>query len=437
MVIIMEVYISFCIGGFVAFDKNLEIVDYEVLNQDEIHLKIIQNLNNEILEEELDIINRLSNDYSIINIESNKKLSDYKTKVNNLSKDLNNTSSNNPNKNLNNDSNNNLNIDSNNFEIKLNTINIGGEYLRENLEKVLLKIGFKDGKEIKKSIVDTYNKVARLKMKESSQEEDKLLIQSINAIDEIDESVSKLVERIREWYAIYFPEIEVIHRNEVYVKLIADVGDRDEIIENHLDEHEIAINVSNGADIEVEDLEMIKNFGKSIRNLQESRKAIEEYIDTKMDKIALNLKNLIGSSLGAKLIAHVGSIKKLALHPSGTIQILGAEKALFRHLKTGEDPPKHGIIFQHPDVRTSKWWIRGKIARTLALKISLSVRKDYFNGKLDKKIKEDFIEKVKKIKKDNPFPKKPSKKKKLKAHKSKTKTDKRKDRKKVKKNRKY
>ncbi|MDR3222846.1 MAG: ATP-binding protein [Methanobrevibacter sp.] len=394
----MEAFIALCIDGFVAFDKNLKIIDYESFKDNEIHLKIIENLNNEVLDEEVNIINKIAKEYSIINIESNKKLSDYKTKINNL----------------------------NNLEIKLNTTNIGGEYLRENLEKILLSIGFESKEKIRKMIVDNCNIIARLKMKESSQEEDKLLIQSINAIDEIDEAVSKLVERIREWYAIYFPEIEIIHKNETYVKLIADIGDREEIIENHLGEHELSIEVSNGADIEIEDLEMIKGFGKSIKSLQESRKAIDEYIDIKMNKIAPNLKNLVGSSLGAKLIAHVGSMKKLALYPSGTIQILGAEKALFRHFKTGENPPKHGIIFQHPNVRTSKWWVRGKIARTLALKISLSVRKDYFNGNLDEKIKEDFIEKIEKINKDNPFPKKPSKKKKLKTSKSKNKRTKRK-----------
>ncbi|MDR2623139.1 MAG: ATP-binding protein [Methanobrevibacter sp.] len=380
----MEAYISFCVGGFAAFDKNLKIIDYERFKDDEIHLKIIQNLNDEILEEEINIINRIANNHSTINIESKKRISNYKTEFGSLD----------------------------NLEIKINITNIGGEHLRGNMGKVLLYMGFESKERIRKLIVDNFNKVARLKMKESSQEEDKLLIQSINAIDEIDEAISKLVERIREWYAIYFPEIEVVNKNEAYVKLIADVGDREKIIESHLKEHGIDIDVSSGADIEIEDLEMIKGFGKSIKSLQESRKAIEKYVDIKMDKIAPNLKNLLGSSLGAKLISHVGSMKKLAFYPSGTIQILGAEKALFRHLKTGEDPPKHGIIYQHPDVRTSKWWIRGKISRVLALKISLSVRKDYFNGKLDEKIKEDYTEKVEKIKKENPFPKKTNKKKK-------------------------
>jgi nucleolar protein 56 len=377
----MESYVSLCVGGVIAFDKDFRIIDYERFKEDKAHLRLIENLNKEVLDEEIGVINRIAKNHTIINIESDKKLSDYNAKVDDI-------------------------------KLEVNTTNPAGEYLRGNLEDILLNIGFESKETIRKTIVNTFNKISRLKMKESSQEEDKLLIQSINAIDEIDESIAKLVERMREWYAVYFPELEIVNRNEVYIKLIANIGDRDEIIKNHLENLDKELNldegISNGADLETEDLEVVKEFAESIKSLQKSRKSIEKYIDIKMDSIAPNLKNLIGSSLAAKLIAHVGSIKKLALYPSGTVQILGAEKALFRHLKTGENPPKHGLIFQHPDVRTSKWWIRGKIARNLALKISLAVRTDFFNGKLDTTIKEDFIKRVEEIKRDNPFPKKPS-----------------------------
>ena len=133
------------------------------------------------------------------------------------------------------------------------------------------------------------------------------------------------------------------------------------------------------------------------------------YIENKMDEIAPNLKDLLGASLGAKMIAHVGGIKRLAMLSSGTIQVLGAEKALFRHLKTGERPPKHGLIYQHPDVRGAKYWLRGKIARALASKISLAVRKDVFSGEFDPSIKTSFNDRVEEIRKANPFPKRPSK----------------------------
>ncbi|MDR0900265.1 MAG: NOP58 family protein, partial [Methanobrevibacter sp.] len=226
---------------------------------------------------------------------------------------------------------------------------------------------------------------------------------------EIDESISKLVERIREWNNIYFPEIDIIQNNESYINLIAENENREETLKNLPESIQIDVSESNGADIENEDIEIINNFAKSIQSLQKSRIAIENYIDQKMEKIAPNLRGLIGSSLGAKLIAHIGSLKRLAMCSSSTVQIIGAEKALFRHLKTGERPPKHGLIFQHPEVRTAPWWIRGKIARTLSLKISLAIRKDVFSGDFDPTISESFLEKVKEIKKENPFPTKTKK----------------------------
>jgi nucleolar protein 56 len=168
-------------------------------------------------------------------------------------------------------------------------------------------------------------------------------------------------------------------------------------------------NRSVGAPISETDLQMVMEFAATIKSLLNTKKSINTYVDSRMEEIAPNLKDLAGSSLGAKLIAHVGSIERLSKMPSGTVQVLGAEKALFRHLKTGERPPKHGLIFQHPEVRGAKWWIRGKIARTLASKISLAVRKDVYSGEYDPTILENFEKRVEEIKKAHPFPKRSTK----------------------------
>ncbi len=389
----MEIYITSSIAGFIALDEKLNIIDYNLFKEDETPLNFVKIENNEILTEEIDLIRELIKNNDNIIIESNIRLSNYISYLGTEYKD----------------------------KIHIQTPNRGGNYLRSNLEDVLYKIGFFDSEELdnskrlnnKSKLISIYNKIAIFKMKESSKEEDKLVIQAINSIDEIDESISKLVERIREWNVIYFPEIDIIQNNESFINLIAD-NDREEIIESPTDiilkNNEIDIeNGSSGADIEVEDIEMINNFAKSIQSLQKTRNKTEEYIDKKMEKLAPNLRDLLGSSLAAKLIAHIGGIKNLSMYSASTIQIMGAEKALFRHLKTGERPPKHGLIFQHPQVRTNNWWIRGKIARTLALKISLAVRKDVFSGEFDPSISEGFLERVEEIKKDNPFPKKTTK----------------------------
>ena len=374
----MEYYITQCIAGFIAFDENLEIAEYKLFKEDEIVSNLIKIEGNEILEEEIELINGLisndSSDENKIIIETTKRKSQYK--------------------------------DLENYEIiETETPNKGGEYLRNNLNEIFKEIGFEKSEE---DIIEYYERLAIEQIKQSSQEEDKLLIQAINSVDDIDESISKLVERIRDWYTIYFPEMDTIGNNETYIKLIALSEDREDIMENFKDQFSEDIDYSSGADIEEDDLEMLKSFAESIYSLQKSRKELETYIDSKMEAIAPNLRDLLGATLGAKLIAHIGSIKRLATYPASVIQIMGAEKAIFRHLKTGERPPKHGLIFQHPSVRGAKWWNRGKIARNLALKITLAVRKDVFSGEYDPSIAEDYLKKVEQIEKENPFPKKTS-----------------------------
>lgn len=375
----MEFYITQCIAGFIAFDEDLQIADYKLFKEDEVVSNLIKIEENEILDEEIELINRMKLDSESgdkIIIETTKRKSQYKELEN-----------------------------YGNIEVK--TPNKGGEHLRNNIENVFEEIGFSKSQD---EIIQIYEKLAIHKIKKSSQEEDKLLIQAINSVDDIDESISKLVERIRDWYTIYFPEMDTISNNETYIKLIAESENREDILENFNEHFSEEIEESTGADIEESDLAMLKSFAESIYSLQKSRKELENYIDSKMESIAPNLRDLLGSTLGAKLIAHIGSIKRLATYPASVIQIMGAEKAIFRHLKTGERPPKHGLIFQHPSVRGAKWWNRGKIARNLALKITLAVRKDVFSGEYDPSIAEDYLKKVEQIEKENPFPKKTSQK---------------------------
>lgn len=372
----MQCYITYSIKGFLAFNSKNELICEKLFPEEEIINRLAQISEKQIVAEELDIIEEVSNDYDEIIIESNKRLSDYS-----------------------------------NDKITIQNPNQGGEYLRNNYDKFGL-----DNKEI----TDIYQRLAIYKIKKESASEDKHLIQAINSIDEIDETISKLIERIREWYALYFPEMEIIKNNETYIRLISQNKSKEKIMEakpeafpdNSLDLDE---------DINPQDLEIMNKYANSIFELQQTRKDIEEYIDEKMESIAPNLKLIVGSSLGAKLISHAGGLKRLATYPSSTVQIMGAEKALFRHLKSGDRPPKYGLIYQHPQVRGAKWWNRGKIARMLAGKISLAVRRDVFTKTFDEKAFEDFIEKVEEIEKNNPFPTKTTKKRKEEKGKSKNK----------------
>ena len=379
----MECYITYCVKGFYAFDNENELICTKLFPEDEIVNRLSEIDSKQIVKEELDIINEVSADYDEIIIESNKRLSDY-----------------------------------DNDKLTINTPNRGGVYLSANFEKFDL-----DNDELSR----IYQNFAIYKIKKESASEDKHLIQAINSIDEIDESISKLIERIREWYALYFPEMDTIKNNETYIRLISQNKSKEEIIKAKPDAFPGDI-IDLDEDINPIDLEIMNNYAKSIHEMQQTRRDIEDYIDAKMESLAPNLRLLVGSSLGAKLISHAGGIKRLAMYPSSTIQIMGAEKALFRHLKSGDRPPKYGLIYQHPQVRGAKWWNRGKIARMLAGKISLAVRRDVFTKTFDENVSNEFIEKVEEIEKNNPFPTKTSKKRK--EEKSKSKSRKRKGKKK-------
>lgn len=382
----MECYITYCIKGFLAFNEDFELIAKKLFPKESIVTALMEIENKKIASQEKEIIEEVSKDYDKIIIESNKRISDYSS-LNSFDK----------------------------LEIK--TPNAGGDYLRSNLEKF-----------VDESCLEVYQQLAIAKMKEASKSEDKHLIQAINSIDEIDESISKLIERIREWYALYFPEMDVIKNNETYVRLIAENKTKEKIIQAKPDV--FLIDPDYDEEINQKDLDIMNNYANSIYELQKSRKAIENYIEDKMESLAPNLKLLVGASLGAKLISHAGGLKRLATYPSSTVQIMGAEKALFRHLKSGDRPPKYGLIYQHPQIRGANWWNRGKIARMLASKISLTCRKDIFTKDFDPNIYEEFIRKAEQIEKENPFPTKTTKKRKEERSKSKNKHQKSKKRRK-------
>ncbi|MBR4447174.1 NOP5/NOP56 family protein [Methanobrevibacter sp.] len=361
----MECYITYCVKGYFAFNSENELICEKPFPENEIINRLGEIDDKQIVKEELEIIEEVCENFDEIIIESNKRLSDY-----------------------------------DNDKITIKTPNQAGEYLRSNYDKFGL-----DGEELS----NIYQNFAIYKIKKESASEDKHLIQAVNSIDEIDESISKLIERIREWYALYFPEMDVIKNNETYIKLISQNKTKEEILKAKPEAFPQDI-IDLEEDINPLDLEIMNDYANSIYELQQSRRKIEEYIDSKMEAIAPNLRLLVGSTLGAKLISHAGGIKRLAMYPSSTVQIMGAEKALFRHLKSGDRPPKYGLIYQHPQVRGAKWWNRGKIARMLAGKISLAVRRDVFTKTIDENIAEDFKQKIEEIEKNNPFPTKTTKK---------------------------
>ncbi|MBW3021923.1 hypothetical protein KY328_03315 [Candidatus Woesearchaeota archaeon] len=201
--------------------------------------------------------------------------------------------------------------------------------------------------------------------------EDLFIIHAINNIDELDKSANILVKRLREWYELYLPEFSrSIGDNESFTKLILSKDKKQLMKEVNITEQE-----SMGAELGKQDLEPIMNLATKIKELYELRKLHEKYLEKVMKKYCPNLNALAGTMIGAKLLAVAGSLKRLVLFPASTIQVLGAEKALFRHMRTGARPPKYGLLINHPIVAKTKE--KGKAARVLAHKIAICVKVDY------------------------------------------------------------
>jgi len=227
------------------------------------------------------------------------------------------------------------------------------------------------------------------------------IIQAVEALDDIDETANTLSERLAEWYGMYFPEVGL--SSEPLARFVAKYGSRSNIpTEEHLYEKATS---SMGAELAGRDEELVKGFAENICTLYDSRSRIEDYLVKSMETSAPNLVNIAGALIGARLVSMAGGLEKLARFPSSTIQVIGANRALFKHLRARAPSPKHGIIFNHPQIKNAPWWQRGKIARALAAKISLAVRMDvYSDGGLNESIKTELDAKIESIKAAHPKP---------------------------------
>jgi len=153
------------------------------------------------------------------------------------------------------------------------------------------------------------------------------------------------------------------------------------------------------------DMNIIQTVANIWLELYDLRQKLTDYIAQVMKEVAPNVTALVGPLLGARLLSLAGSLEELAKLPASTVQVLGAEKALFRALRTGGKPPKHGVIFQYPEIRKAPKWQRGKISRALATKLSIAARIDFFTGRyVGDELRSKLIERIEEIKKLYPKP---------------------------------
>ena len=266
--------------------------------------------------------------------------------------------------------------------------------IQSSKPKILVDSGFaKDENEAMEKLREFAMQLSSSKITEVSQSPDLHITQAINTLDETDRMINNIGSRLREWYGLHFPELDnLIDSINGYSQIVL-AGKREnisrEIFENagfpesKVEMLSLVKEKSRGGDITEKNLSIVQTLAKQILDLFELRKTIEEHIEEQMNEELPNITAVLGAAVGARILAHAGSLKRLSSMPASTIQILGAEKALFRALKTGANPPKHGILFQHAVVHAAPKWQRGKIARAVAGKAAIAARVDVYGAGLN------------------------------------------------------
>jgi len=296
-------------------------------------------------------------------------------------------------------------------EVRVESPNKVAKLVRARMLDLAVKLGYAQSEEEALSILQKIaSDLSARKIVEAVEKRDLLIAQAVSCIDEVEKMLNVLASRLREWYGVHFPELgNVIKDHEDFVKALTIIGHRDNVKKAEVLEKlgplrdkvtkALEGGPSLGANVLQKDIEIMKEVASATLRLYELNEKLRKYVDEVMSEVAPNTKELIGPVLGARLIALAGGLERLAKLPASTIQLLGAEKALFRALRTGSKPPKHGIIFQYPEVHRSPKWQRGKIARALAGKIAIAARVDYFTGEyIADELKEDLKNRIKEIK---------------------------------------
>uniref|UniRef100_A0A3Q2Y9X1 Nucleolar protein 56 n=1 Tax=Hippocampus comes TaxID=109280 RepID=A0A3Q2Y9X1_HIPCM len=233
---------------------------------------------------------------------------------------------------------------------------------------------------------------SRAKVKFNVNRADNMIIQSIALLDQLDKDINTFSMRVREWYGYHFPElVRIVPDNSMYCRLTRLIGNRKELTDESVESLEEVVmdnakaqaildasRSSMGMDISPIDLINIERFSSRVVSLTAYRLELQEYLRSKMGQVAPNLAALIGD-VGARLISHAGSLTNLAKYPASTVQILGAEKALFRALKTRGNTPKYGLIFHSTFIGRAAAKNKGRISRYLANKCTIASRIDCFS----------------------------------------------------------
>lgn len=274
--------------------------------------------------------------------------------------------------------------------------NKAGQYIKENLRKLAKKKKFvRDQIEFNQLLTKVNLELTKVKIKKAVGR-DRLIIQNIGAIEELTKAINIFVERLREFYGLHFPEMDrTISSHEKYVKIVEKFGLRDKIKDPELKQF---IQKSMGIDFKEDDIKTVRLLATQILSLYKLKENLSKYLEALLKEIAPNFSDLAGPVLAAKLIAKAGGMEKLAKMASSKIQLLGAERALFRYLHGRGRSPRFGFLYSHPLVQSAPEKLKGRIARALASKLSIAVKMDHYSkGYRGDKLKKELEKRVKEI----------------------------------------
>ncbi len=276
---------------------------------------------------------------------------------------------------------------------------------------------FKTRKDYIRFLREAMIRLTRERVRQSAEKRDGLIVHAIETIDDLDKTINLFSNRLREFYGMHFPElVDAIENHNTFAIIVSRTGNKSNIDkkllvdEISLPEKKVEVLLASrknsmGSPLLDQDIIIIQDQATVIVELFKRRQALEKWMEEAMTAIAPNLCGVVNPLLGARLISLAGSLKKLALCPSSKIQILGAEKALYRTIKTGASPPKHGVIFQDSRLNQAKWWQRGKIARAISGRLSIAARMDFFEAEdKSEKLANEVTEKIAEVLEKYPDP---------------------------------
>ena len=257
--------------------------------------------------------------------------------------------------------------------------------MRSRVREYATSLGFANSDEEFNNFLSNLALLLSKKKMKSAIGRDRLIIQASSALEDMNKILNLLFERVDEWYSLHYPEFKF-------------QKDLDKIISYGRRENFPDFKESVGIGLTEKDEEVLKEYAKMIKLVSEEKARLEKYVKESIKEMAPNLSSLIESLLAAKILVLAGSLEKLARMTASTIQLLGAEKALFRHLRKQGKSPKYGILYNDSRIQNAKEEAKGKIARLLSSKLMLAARLDFYSGRFEERLKKELEEEIEAIK---------------------------------------